>query len=324
MKRFVNNLFSSLWSSYRGLFLRLWSTSKAAALIVCGLVPVTLCLVLANTVTGGNKTSATPASIPATAIARAINTAVPIGTAAPTIVIAPTALILPTLDTRQIATPIILAQPTNVAAIATSEIKPTQTPNAQATLAAKMTQSPTYPTPVPQARVVVSNGERLSIETEPYDSGVRIAYLGPSDEAIVIGRSQDSKWLQVQVNGLLGWVESVSVKVVTGEIKYADVTWFASQKIAPVPVATPTRLALPTAIPPAPTRAIVRTAIPLAPTRAIVPTAIPTITPAPVQPPSQQPGQRYGAICRDGTQSGATGSGACSHHGGVAQWLVRP
>lgn len=31
--------------------------------------------------------------------------------------------------------------------------------------------------------------------------------------------------------------------------------------------------------------------------------------------------QRVGAICNDGTQSEATGSGACSHHGGVRCWL---
>lgn len=30
---------------------------------------------------------------------------------------------------------------------------------------------------------------------------------------------------------------------------------------------------------------------------------------------------RTGAICRDGWQSSATGSGACSHHGGVDHWL---
>ena len=29
------------------------------------------------------------------------------------------------------------------------------------------------------------------------------------------------------------------------------------------------------------------------------------------------------AICRDGTSSTATGRGACSHHGGVSQWLTR-
>ena len=29
---------------------------------------------------------------------------------------------------------------------------------------------------------------------------------------------------------------------------------------------------------------------------------------------------RVGAICNDGTTSTATGSGACSHHGGVSCW----
>ena len=29
---------------------------------------------------------------------------------------------------------------------------------------------------------------------------------------------------------------------------------------------------------------------------------------------------RVGATCKDGTASKATGSGACSHHGGVSCW----
>lgn len=29
---------------------------------------------------------------------------------------------------------------------------------------------------------------------------------------------------------------------------------------------------------------------------------------------------RVGSICNDGTTSDATGSGACSHHGGVREW----
>lgn len=46
----------------------------------------------------------------------------------------------------------------------------------------------------------------------------------------------------------------------------------------------------------------------------------------PQSQPTDSPnsGQRYGAICRDGTQSGATGRGACSHHHGVDHWLVYP
>ncbi len=31
--------------------------------------------------------------------------------------------------------------------------------------------------------------------------------------------------------------------------------------------------------------------------------------------------KRVGAICNDGTRSEATGSGACSHHGGVREWI---
>jgi len=53
------------------------------------------------------------------------------------------------------------------------------------------------------------------------------------------------------------------------------------------------------------------------------PTPRPTFTPAPVVP-APSSGGRTGAICRDGTRSSATGRGACSHHGGVAQWLYGP
>jgi hypothetical protein len=33
------------------------------------------------------------------------------------------------------------------------------------------------------------------------------------------------------------------------------------------------------------------------------------------------PGERIGGICRDGTYTTATGRGAGSHHGGIAQWV---
>lgn len=41
----------------------------------------------------------------------------------------------------------------------------------------------------------------------------------------------------------------------------------------------------------------------------------------PAPQPIQQQRYRVGAICRDGWQSHATGRGACSHHGGVSEWL---
>ena len=31
--------------------------------------------------------------------------------------------------------------------------------------------------------------------------------------------------------------------------------------------------------------------------------------------------KRIGAVCNDGWRSNATGSGACSHHGGVNYWV---
>jgi hypothetical protein len=35
-------------------------------------------------------------------------------------------------------------------------------------------------------------------------------------------------------------------------------------------------------------------------------------------------GHRIGAICNDGWRSYSTGSGTCSHHGGVDYWLYAP
>jgi hypothetical protein len=40
--------------------------------------------------------------------------------------------------------------------------------------------------------------------------------------------------------------------------------------------------------------------------------------------PRPEPTVRVGAICMDGWRSHATGSGACSYHGGVAEWLDIP
>lgn len=33
--------------------------------------------------------------------------------------------------------------------------------------------------------------------------------------------------------------------------------------------------------------------------------------------------ERIGAICKDGTRTNATGSGACSGHGGVKEWIYK-
>jgi len=61
------------------------------------------------------------------------------------------------------------------------------------------------------------------------------------------------------------------------------------------------------------------------PTRTTVPLPTATATAVMVFQPTSPPssGIRIGAVCNDGTGSNATGSGACSHHGGVAYWVYR-
>lgn len=49
----------------------------------------------------------------------------------------------------------------------------------------------------------------------------------------------------------------------------------------------------------------------------------PTIKPLPTKIPAKIATIRIGAVCKDGSRSKSTGKGACSHHGGVAQWLYR-
>ncbi len=60
---------------------------------------------------------------------------------------------------------------------------------------------------------------------------------------------------------------------------------------------------------------------PLVPT---TPIPLPQVAAPPAPTLDTRSGQRRGAICRDGTTSSATGSGACSWHGGVDHWLVYP
>lgn len=44
---------------------------------------------------------------------------------------------------------------------------------------------------------------------------------------------------------------------------------------------------------------------------------------APVSDCQTDQSKRRGAKCKDGTESNATGSGACSGHGGVEYWLCK-
>lgn len=51
-----------------------------------------------------------------------------------------------------------------------------------------------------------------------------------------------------------------------------------------------------------------------------IPTTVPTSAPATAVPATPADRHRTGALCVDGSTSGATGSGACSGHGGVQCW----
>ncbi len=92
----------------------------------------------------------------------------------------------------------------------------------------------------------------------------------------------------------------------------------------PSETSAPSATARPSLAPPAtakPSAAPPRTAT----TRPVVPRApSATARPSPrAQPSPTFANVRVGAICKDGTTSTATGSGACSGHGGVSQWLYR-
>lgn len=55
----------------------------------------------------------------------------------------------------------------------------------------------------------------------------------------------------------------------------------------------------------------------------IIPTKTATKVPTPTTIKLYESRTRIGARCRDGSRSSATGRGACSHHGGVSEWIYR-
>jgi hypothetical protein len=81
----------------------------------------------------------------------------------------------------------------------------------------------------------------------------------------------------------------------------------------------PQAAAAPTARPVAPTVAPARPA-----QRPVTSSSKPAPRVAPTPIPVVPSGVRTGAICRDGWRSYSTGSGTCSHHGGVDHWLYGP
>ena len=194
--------------------------------------------------------------------------------------------------------PAVTATPVRVVAPATEEadlhritVAPTATASSMRTNTPAPTRAPTATrrpansaTPAP----MINSGANL--RAGPGTNFAKIGGLASGEAASVIGRSSAGDWLQL-----------------------ADGSWIAAFLVDNVPASVPVAAVIPTAPPPT------LTPIP------------PTATPSAPQPTAcygacctLSPGARYGAICYDNTGSGATGRGACSHHGGVKEWLTCP
>jgi len=96
----------------------------------------------------------------------------------------------------------------------------------------------------------------------------------------------------------------------------SDDTKTSTSTITATPTVTPTSTVKATSPVVVPATIIPSTSIP---TLIIVPTDTPA--PIPTEAPTAAARVRTGAQCNDGTTSGATGSGACSSHGGVKCWF---
>lgn len=217
------------------------------------------------------------------------------------------------------ATPTTQAQvivvSTQLAVQATSQPEPadlaTATARAQpATIAP--TSAPTLaPTDVPQPSATdVPTDIPLPAPTPaPMTSGTANLRSGPGTNYPVAGALPSGKLLAIVAsNQDRTWYE------------LADKRWVFGQLVSNAPTSLDVAAVIP--LPPAPTA----TSAPL-PAPTVEPTVATPPQPAYTGLPECQGlpgGARYGATCGDGSRSGATGSGACSHHGGVAQWLTCP
>jgi hypothetical protein len=140
-----------------------------------------------------------------------------------------------------------------------------------------------------------------------------IGQLCPNDRLDYISQQivDGDTWYRVRVTGREADCDAKQVAV--GTEGWASILVISDPSYSVEQYAQAANIALPTAI--------------IFPTATPKPTALPTpaATPKPIAQPIAPAtgGGRVGAICRDGSRSNATGRGACSHHGGVAQWLYR-
>lgn len=178
----------------------------------------------------------------------------------------------------------------------------TPTPQPTATATATPTNTPTpslTPTVAPPASSVIKKGELWG---NPRVAKLSFGVLCVGDIVDVLSRSIEGRdtWYRVRVKQL-GRENCDPSRVAVGAQGWelgalTTLTYSFDDYVQAA------HLTLPTPLPPE--------------QPAVAP---PTDTPEPVYVPRV----RVGAICRDGTRSTATGRGACSYHGGVAEWLYK-
>lgn len=215
-------------------------------------------------------------------ITQSVPTAYPTQTPQPTYTPYPTLTPLPTY-TRQ---PTLTPAPTETP-------RPTSTPTPIPT----STPAPTFtPRPLPTSTTAppaLIAQTSVNVMREPVDviAGNNLLVTLPAGSYLpVTARSTDGLWWKVWYNNVSGWVRSGSSASPIGAVAALPSVALIYATFTPVPVP-------PTAPPAAPAGLTGVCA-------------------------GRSPGQRYGAICRDGWRSSSTGSGTCSSHGGVATWLT--
>lgn len=168
------------------------------------------------------------------------------------------------------------------------------------------TEAPTA-TPQPPAGGVSKSG---NLRTEPrIATETVIGSVCAGDTVAFLSQQQvdEAWWYLVRVVARGDSCGAAAVDV--GAEGWASEQLLTEPSYAVTEYALAARITLPTAI--------------VAPTSTARPTARPRPTAEPQRLAPSGGTVRIGAICRDGTRSSATGRGACSHHGGVAQWLYR-
>lgn len=215
-------------------------------------------------------------------ITQSVPTAYPTQTPQPTYTPYPTLTPLPTYTHQPTLTPAPTETP-----------RPTSTPTPIPT----STPAPTFtPRPVPtptSAPPALIAQTSVNVMREPVDVVAGNNLLGtlPAGSYLpVTARSTDGLWWKVWYNNASGWIRSGSSASPIGAIAAVPFVALTYATFTPVP-------APPTAPPQAPAGLAGICA-------------------------GRSPGTRYGATCRDGWHSDSTGSGTCSHHGGVAVWLT--